>query len=728
MTILRIFIPSLFAMPRQWLAKLGVPVQRAWSYLGGLALMILVVTLGFRSLGPPLAQDPSPAIYSGNVSGERGVPRDLSDLQTLGELRVISRLGTRGAILGEAERGLLAEFAQSQGLRIEFIGADMPQLFTALVQGQADLVAGARDVVVREGIRLTLPWGVSGMQVVGRVGAGRIRNESDLLTRQVATKASSLLWHHLSRLAAANPTMDLITIPESESIEAMLTGISSGRYDLLVADSAQLEPYLSKRLDLQVALDLTAGEPRSWAVRAGATELLVSLNSFLNRRHLELETARSYREDLAQLRERRVLRLITTPGPVNYYMSRGRLKGFEYELVQRFAERNSMRVDVVTADSVEEMRRLLLAGRGDVIAASLPAEVAGAELAATRSYGFVAPVIITRADDRPLVDVADLAGRQVLLPAESPYLGKVQALQRAGLPVVLEQISEPLPTEQVLLRVARGQSDLAIINSNLVRAEFSRQLELRAQFALTEPSPMAWLVRGTDRQLLSALDEFLEETYQSGFYKALYSRYVERPAPQAEATQLAKSEEISPYDDIVQKYADHYDFDWRLILAQMFQESHFDPTAESVAGASGLMQMMPSTAAEIGAENLEDPHHNIRAGVKYMNFLRSQFEEDLNLEDRTWFTLAAYNAGYGRVQKARAKAVAMNLDPDRWFDNVELAMMSFAKPTPAHDGGEEIRVCHCGQAVVYVRDIRSRYNSYLHLTRDMETAADTPQG
>ena len=158
----------------------------------------------------------------------------------------------------------------------------------------------------------------------------------------------------------------------------------------------------------------------------------------------------------------------------------------------------------------------------------------------------------------------------------------------------------------------------------------------------------------------------------------------------------------------------------------MFQESHFDPNAESVAGASGLMQMLPATAASIGAEDLADPRHNIRAGLKYMNFLRSQFEEDLNLQDRTWFTLAAYNAGLARVQKARARAEAMDLDPDRWFDNVELAMMSFAKPVSTDDG-ESLRACHCGQAVVYVRDIRSRYNSYLHLTRGMVAGAESPK-
>jgi membrane-bound lytic murein transglycosylase F len=687
-------------------------------FLGGLAVLLSTVYVGLETLGPPLSPQPGADPVSSNSAAPAAAPEDLPELRSKGEIRIASRRGPGGVILSEAERELLEEFARSQGLAAAFTGLPTTRLLDALARGEVDLVAGARTVEVPEGVGFTLPWGVSGMQVVGRVGAGRIRNEDDLVIRQVAAKQSSPIWSRLARLASANPTMDLVVIPEHERIESMLDGVSSGRYDLLVTDSAQLEPYLPRHPDLQVALDLTAGEPRSWAVRTGATQLRAELNRFLNRRHLELEAARSYREDLAGLRERRVLRLVTVPGPVNYFVTRGRLKGFEYELVRRFAERHRMRVEVVTAGTVEEMQRLLLAGRGDLIAASLPAAAAGPDVAATRPYEFSAPVVIGRADGGPLVDAADLHGRRLLLPADSPYAGAVQALRDRGIAVVAERRPDVATADEALAEVAAGRADLTLIGSTLVRAEFTRHLELRAQFALTEPAPMAWLVRATDRQLLSALDEFIGETRQTGYYKALYTRYVERPAPAVDTAQLARADAISPYDDIVQEYAAHYDFDWRLIVAQMFQESHFDPGAESVAGASGLMQMLPATAASLGDVDLSDPRSNIRAGLRYMDYLRSQFEDDLNLQDRTWFTLAAYNAGLARVQRARARAAAMNLDPDRWFDNVEVAMLALGE---ASDSG-----CRCSQAAVYVREIRSRYNSYLHIARDTASGSSAP--
>jgi len=184
-------------------------------------------------------------------------------------------------------------------------------------------------------------------------------------------------------------------------------------------------------------------------------------------------------------------------------------------------------------------------------------------------------------------------------------------------------------------------------------------------------------------------------------------------------------DKISPYDELLKVNADRHSFDWRLIAAQMYQESHFDPEAVSYAGAEGLMQIMPATADELGVEDLNDPKSNITAGVKYMKILRDQFEQELPLEDKTWFTLASYNAGFTRVQNARALADKMGLDSDRWFGNVEKAMLALAKPYTRE--GEVRRLCHCGQAVIYVREIRSLYHNYVRLTEITQIArADIP--
>lgn len=136
------------------------------------------------------------------------------------------------------------------------------------------------------------------------------------------------------------------------------------------------------------------------------------------------------------------------------------------------------------------------------------------------------------------------------------------------------------------------------------------------------------------------------------------------------------------------------------------------------------MQLLPTTADQLGVTNVTDPATSISGGVRYLDYLRGQFEDNLLLEERTWFTLAAYNAGFNRVQRARRLAEEMNLDASRWFDNVEVAMLALARPY--WKDGEVHRQCRCGQTVVYVRDIRTRYNNYVRLTGTVRTA-DTEQ-
>ena len=255
--------------------------------------------------------------------------------------------------------------------------------------------------------------------------------------------------------------------------------------------------------------------------------------------------------------------------------------------------------------------------------------------------------------------------------------------------------------------VSQGMYDLTIVSSNHVPAVLQEIDNLQAQFALSGPVAQTWAVRAADAQLLAAINNFIEDEYLSVAYKSLYRKYSYYPLE--DDTQV-----LSPYDNIVQQQANKHDFDWRLIVAQMYQESHFDSKAISSAGAQGLMQLMPETAKLLGVSNVTDPLSNIRGGVLYMNILRGYFENALPLEEKTWFTLASYNAGYGHLKQARLLAKEMGLDANRWFGNVEKAMQTLAVPFNKKDG-TKVRYCRCGQTVAYVQEIRALYNNYARL-------------
>jgi membrane-bound lytic murein transglycosylase F len=145
----------------------------------------------------------------------------------------------------------------------------------------------------------------------------------------------------------------------------------------------------------------------------------------------------------------------------------------------------------------------------------------------------------------------------------------------------------------------------------------------------------------------------------------------------------------------------------------MYQESRFDPQAESWAGARGLMQILPTTGELFGVQDLHAVDTSIHTGVRYLAWLQERFEPDLTVQDRMWFTLAAYNAGLGHVRDARILARKMGWNPDRWFNNVDRAMLLLSRrsfyqlATHGYARGKE--------TVDYVRQIRDRYNAYIRL-------------
>ena len=707
--------------------------KHIWRYAGfGACLMISLLLIGaayWHTNGQgSTAFQASDSIHQSGlnemVEGASGHGGDLDAIKKSGLLRILVPGGTDS--LSPMEKKLLVQYAKAKHLKPVWIPvADGGQLFPALHGGHGDILVSADRSLhwPEDQVQFTLPWGISSQQVVGRMGSNRIQSGADLTVRQIALKRTSPVWQDLSELAAKSPTMELVEIPEDVSDRTILDRVQSGLYDLTVMDSLTLQGYLPEYLDLSASLDLGHDQSMSWGVRKDATAFHKSLNQFLNKRHLELDVARIYREDLPALEKRHLLRLITYRSPVNYFYDHGRLKGFEYELMKRFARQHNMRLDVVLADSHKEMQALLKEGKGDVIAASLPENLYSGlhNIKITQPYNYSTPVIVGSKDDGDILDSRGLEGRRVRLPAESPYRKFFQHIKDQGVNVNIVDADPGLNTEAVLFRVARGLYDLTVVSSHELNAEFTRQLNLKTQFALSDPYPHVWAVRNTDTLLLSALNEFIKKEYRKGFYNVLHARYIDNPTRlPADPELLAHNYRLSPYDEIVHKYADDFSFDWRLIVAQMYQESHFDPNAISYAGAKGLMQLLPATAEQVGINERANPDKSIYGGIRYLDYLRGRFEDDLQLEDRTWFTLAAYNAGYNRVEKARELAEKIGLDKNRWFENVEVAMLMLARPY--EKDGEYVRECRCGQTVVYIREIKTLYNNYVRLTQSIKTA------
>jgi membrane-bound lytic murein transglycosylase F len=261
-------------------------------------------------------------------------------------------------------------------------------------------------------------------------------------------------------------------------------------------------------------------------------------------------------------------------------------------------------------------------------------------------------------------------------------------------------------------------------DEQLLDIELAKAVPVRSAFVLEQEIPHAIALRKRNPQLKEALDAFIKRIYKSEFYNVTYIKYFKnRRSVQSLARGRvidALKGQISPYDELVRKYSNRYGFDWRLVTAQMYQESRFDPQAKSHIGARGLMQLMPRTAKSMGVKNVSDPASSIQGGIKYMDWLRDRFDSDLPISERLWFTLAAYNAGAGHVQDARRLAGQLGHDPDRWFGHTEQAMLLLAKKKYARKA--RYGFVNGKEPVNYVQDIKQRFAAYADLSRDI---ADT---
>lgn len=169
---------------------------------------------------------------------------------------------------------------------------------------------------------------------------------------------------------------------------------------------------------------------------------------------------------------------------------------------------------------------------------------------------------------------------------------------------------------------------------------------------------------------------------------------------------------ISHYDHYFRRYAPLARWDWRLLAAQCYQESTFDPKAHSWAGACGLMQIMPSTADHLGLsrDNIYDPEQNIAAAAKYIRELDSHFQ-DVSSGERTLFVLASYNGGFHHIRDAMSLASKHGRNAHSWADVREFVLKLSSSPY-YNDPVVKYGYMRGYETVDYVDKIRARWAQY----------------
>jgi len=615
------------------------------------------------------------------------------------------------------ETRLIDEFGRAAGLEVIRVRVDhRDELIPALLAGKGDVIGAGFTITPgrQERVAFSAPFLTVREQVVVPKDSP-VHGLADLKGRAVAVRESSSYRESLKVLKTEYPFLEILPVPEDVDTLTILSGVAEGRYEATVADDNIVQIFLSYENRVRPAFSLKGDRHIGWAVRPDNSELLDRVNGFLSTTHLPGNRPTVYRADLDEIRERGVLRVLTRNNAATYFIWRGQMVGFEYEMVRKFAEEIGVRLQMVVPPTREDLFPWLLEGRGELIAASMTASSERAKkegVRFSRPYNQVFEMVVTRASDEDLEGVADLKGRTITVRKSSSYWATLESLLKAGAEFKVEPAPELLETEEIIGKVANGEYDLTVADSHILDIELSWREDVKGAFALGGPVSHGWAVRPEDEKLLSAVNRFLKSEYRGLFYNMTVKKYFKNPQKiRSHIEDRSKtSGALSPYDDIIKTYAAQYDFDWRLIVALMYQESRFDPEVRSFAGARGLMQMLPKTARSLGFEDLTDPETSIHAGVKYLDRLRKYFEPELPVHERLNFILAAYNAGQGHVRDARILARELGLNPDRWFDHVEKAMGLLSKRKYARRARFGYVRGH--ETIKYLREIRRHYRGY----------------
>ena len=666
-----------------------------------------LLTLALAAAGcerEPEAEAPPPALTSDwQAIAERGVLR-LAGRAFDG----FDTLPSQG-LSTEQYRELADAFAARHGLRAEWrMASSIGELLALVADGRADIAVSNITVTPArsENVAFSLPLTRSQEWVVGKTETG---------TFGVADGTA-----YVDTLAAEYPDARRVPVPPDADPSTFIDLIESGAVDATIMDEAAARVVVRAGAGIRKLRELPAVQDHAWALPPDATALKTKLDEYLLEQHV-LDAPGQAARDWAAIKQTGRLRMLTVNAPTTYYLWRGELLGYEYELARAFAKQHGLELEVVVAKDVAELLDWLAAGRGDFIAAGLtstPERVARGVRFTTR-YLEVRETFVTAGE--PVAALDDLAGRTVTVHPDSSYAATLAALAESNANAPKFQVAfAPRATQVILDAVAAGELDVTLADSHRAELAATFHDNLALGFAF-EPNGLAWAVSAENEMLLARLNDYIREGYRGYDFNVLRAKYfVNKRRMKRQRQDRVTGDTLSPYDDIVRPLADAADFDWRLVVAQMYQESGFDPNVVSFAGAHGLLQVLPRTAREVGVDpaRLADPAVGIRAGVRYLEWTRERFP-NLPIGEQLKFALAAYNAGAGHVQDGRRLARRLGLDNSLWFDNVEHAMLKLAEPE--HARASVYGYVRGSEVVNYVREIHDRYRAYLDHFRVLDT-------
>ena len=430
--------------------------------------------------------------------------------------------------------------------------------------------------------------------------------------------------------------------------------------------------------------------------KAAPAKAAASVSAKAKARQLSLENE-PWRGDFDQMLERRVIRVLAPYSRTLYYVDKGHERGITAELArdferyvnQRYAKQLGKRPVTVFLIPTTRERLLpgLAEGRGDIAAGNLTATEERMKLvdfSAPADRKPVRELIVTGPASQPLATLDDLSGKTVHVRKASSYYESLAALNarlkaERKAPVKVVELPDALEDEDVLEMLAAGLFELTVVDDWMARlwAQILPKIKPREDLVLRAEGHTGWAIRKDSPGLAGVLGDFYRGVLKrQGIIQSRMATNEKRVKRIRNNTTGEEWKRFEATIRLFEKYGARYHFDPLMLTAQGYQESRLRQDARSHVGAIGVMQIMPDTGRELRVGDIHQLEPNIHGGAKYMDQLMTRYFPNAGFsdQDRTLFAFASYNAGPGTIARMRGEATKRGLDPDKWFDNVEVVV------------------------------------------------------
>ncbi len=421
------------------------------------------------------------------------------------------------------------------------------------------------------------------------------------------------------------------------------------------------------------------------------------------------------RTELEKIRDRGVLRIGTLNNQLAYYIGPNGPTGLEYELANQFAQSLGVKLEIQPAHTLAGLFPALARGDIDVVAAGLTLTEDRLEnfRPGPAYYDIDQQLVYKKGHWRPR-DLSELNidGARIAVVEDSNHSYTLKNIQRDNPDLVWESIRDT-DDDELLKQVADGSLDFTIADSNDIALIQRTHPEITVAMELSEDEPVSWFInKSHDDSLYALMIEFFGQKTQNGELAALEEKYFGHinnfDFVDTRAFLRSIEDKLPEWDELFKKYADF--FDWRLLAAISYQESHWNPKAISPTGVRGMMMLTLPTAKSVGVTDRLDPEQSIKGGALYLKKMLERVPDSVNEEEKIWFALASYNIGFGHMMDARRLTKQLGGNPDAWSDVKQnlplLAKRKYHKQT-------RYGYARGFEALRYVENIRRYYQSFV---------------